>query len=417
MKDKWLKDLQNRMSEFEMDIPDNLWSEIEKAEVRRTGKRHRSTFIFVNRFSAVAAAVAVVLLTVNYIFFNLMDEENIDIPSTAGQIERHDDVYTHNIHTPESPDLPGHTKPAISALVSRHKDILMQSTSTDTLALPDTEPITDNTKQPESVSEDFPADFHSSYVLPSGRRHENMITANSINVNSRFSVGIYSSGIFNSADISNKSSVDIMMAANPDGATWEDSPLLGMLLFNKGMNIPTDIKHRQPIRVGLSFTYKLNERLGLGSGVSYTNLGADIRSGIESNYFVGDQTLHYIGVPLNVSYNIFNWKRIQVYASAGVLAEKCVSGKLTKNFVVDGNKRETETEGFKDKPFQFSVNASAGVQLNITDKVGLYAEPGIGYYFNDGTDIKTIYKDEPLTLNLNFGLRFTLGKPKRMSHR
>lgn len=42
--------------------------------------------------------------------------------------------------------------------------------------------------------------------------------------------------------------------------------------------------------------------------------------------------------------------------------------------------------------------------------VGVYVEPGLSYYFDDGTDIKTIYKDKPLNLNLNFELRFTIGQ-------
>lgn len=35
--------------------------------------------------------------------------------------------------------------------------------------------------------------------------------------------------------------------------------------------------------------------------------------------------------------------------------------------------------------------------------VGVYVEPGLSYYFDDGTDMKTIYKDKPLNLNLNHG--------------
>lgn len=91
-------------------------------------------------------------------------------------------------------------------------------------------------------------------------------------------------------------------------------------------------------------------------------------------------------------------------------AEKCVSGKVTTDFIVDDIKSGTETVDLHTKPFQFSVNAAAGIQLNITDMVGVYVEPGLSYYFDDGTDIKTIYKDKPLNLNLNFGLRFTIGQ-------
>ena len=120
--------------------------------------------------------------------------------------------------------------------------------------------------------------------------------------------------------------------------------------------------------------------------------------------------LHYIGIPVNVSYDLFRWKRFQLYVTSGVLAEKCVSGKSETGYVIDNSTRQSKTEEVENKPFQFSINASAGIQLNITNAIGLYAEPGAIYYFNDGTEIQTIYKDKPWNFNLNLGLRFTFGQ-------
>ena len=194
------------------------------------------------------------------------------------------------------------------------------------------------------------------------------------------------------------------------GTDWKSEPMLGIFLFNEGKEISTDIKHRQPIRAGVSFTYKLTDKFGLGTGISYTNLTSDIRSGSDSHYFSGEQVLHYVGVPVNVSYDIFRWKRMQLYTSAGLLAEKCVKGKTSTDYVLNYNTAQTKTEDIDKKPFQFSLNATVGIQFTITNLIGVYAEPGVSYYFNDGTDIKTIYKDKPLNLNLNFGLRFTIGK-------
>ena len=69
---------------------------------------------------------------------------------------------------------------------------------------------------------------------------------------------------------------------------------------------------------------------------------------------------------------------------------------------------QTEHENRTVKPLQWSANASMGMQFNINKTVGLYAEPGISYYFDNGSDIKTIYGDKPLNFNLNVGLRFRL---------
>ena len=61
MKDKWLKDLHDRMSEFEMDSPDNLWDEIEAIELSRQRKPAPVIAVWSKRLLTVAAAVAIVL--------------------------------------------------------------------------------------------------------------------------------------------------------------------------------------------------------------------------------------------------------------------------------------------------------------------------------------------------------------------
>ncbi len=111
-----------------------------------------------------------------------------------------------------------------------------------------------------------------------------------------------------------------------------------------------------------------------------------------------------------MKYRLASWKRLEVYASSGLLAEKCVSGTMKKEYVLNNRVEKKETQDLGARPFQLSVNAAAGVQYNISPSAGLYAEPGISYYFNDGTSLRTVYKDRPLNLGLNLGLRFTVGK-------
>ena len=148
----------------------------------------------------------------------------------------------------------------------------------------------------------------------------------------------------------------------------------------------------------------------MGSGVTYTNLTSDMREGSDSHYFTGEQTLHYVGIPLNMRYNIASWKGLELYATSGLLAEKCLSGKLKKEYILNNQVEKEETQNLNEKPLQWPVNASVGLQYNITPSMGLYAEPGASYYFNDGTSLKTIYKDKPFNFNFNLGLRFTFGK-------
>ena len=76
-------------------------------------------------------------------------------------------------------------------------------------------------------------------------------------------------------------------------------------------------------------------------------------------------------------------------------------------------KNDTEEEGVKKENakrdrVQFSGKASLGAQYDITPKVGLYIEPGAKYYFNNGSHVENTFKDKKLNFNLQFGLRFNL---------
>ncbi|WP_233904249.1 outer membrane beta-barrel protein [Segatella copri] len=76
-------------------------------------------------------------------------------------------------------------------------------------------------------------------------------------------------------------------------------------------------------------------------------------------------------------------------------------------------KNDTEEEGVKKENAKrdrvlFSGKASLGAQYDITPKVGLYIEPGAKYYFDNGSHVENTFKDKKLNFNLQFGLRFNL---------
>lgn len=199
-------------------------------------------------------------------------------------------------------------------------------------------------------------------------------------------------------------------AVGPDDVMWADNPQLGIGIFNQGKSVKTEYKHRLPVRVGLNVAYRLTDRLSVESGVSYTRLSSDMKDGTKDNYSSGSQKLDYIGVPLNVKYRAFGYRRLSVYASAGLLTEKCVSGKTTHEYVISGEKKKHEAEDVAAKPWQLSVNAALGAQFDVLRNVGVYVEPGVSYYFDDRSPLSTIYKEKPLNFNLNLGIRYTIGK-------
>lgn len=169
----------------------------------------------------------------------------------------------------------------------------------------------------------------------------------------------------------------------------------------------TDVKHHQPITFGITLRYNFNERWSVASGLTYTQLSSELRSGSGNYYYDDRQTLHYIGIPLNIAYTFWQNQKIATYLSSGGLVEKNVAGRLTSNYYLD-NKLEISTrEKISSKEFQWSVNTAIGLEYQISNTIGLYAEPGIAWYFKNSSALETLYKDDPLHFNLRLGLRFT----------
>lgn len=172
----------------------------------------------------------------------------------------------------------------------------------------------------------------------------------------------------------------------------------------------TDVRHHQPLRFGLTFRYNINQRWSLMSGLTYSKLSSELQSGSGNYYYDDKQTLHFIGVPVNLAYTFWQSPKISAYLSTGALVEKNVAGRLTSNYYIDNQLETTTREKISMDQLQWSANAAVGLGYRISNHVGLYAEPGISYYFRNGSQLETIYSDNPFNFNLQVGLRFTLGE-------
>ena len=43
------------------------------------------------------------------------------------------------------------------------------------------------------------------------------------------------------------------VATGPDDSDWEDTPMLGINIFNQGKEVKTEYKHRLPVRIGVKW--------------------------------------------------------------------------------------------------------------------------------------------------------------------
>ena len=157
----------------------------------------------------------------------------------------------------------------------------------------------------------------------------------------------------------------------------------------------------QPISFGLSVNIPISSKFSVSTGVVYTRLSSDFTSIANSLVYERQQKLHYVGIPLTVQYNVWQWHGLNVYATAGGQADFNVKAYMT----TEG----TETKLEKDN-WQWSVNAALGVQYNFIPQLGIYVEPGIKHYFNNGSHIQNYFKHRPTNFNLQIGLRLNMGK-------
>ena len=159
-------------------------------------------------------------------------------------------------------------------------------------------------------------------------------------------------------------------------------------------------KHHAPVSVGLQVAFGIAPRLSLSTGLVYTRTSSDFYPYAPGSSYNVHQVLHYVGIPVGLNYEFWQSGGFHAYVMAGAEADYNV-------------KNDTEEEGVKKENakrdrVQFSGKASLGAQYDITPKVGLYVEPGAKYYFDNGSHVENTFKDKKLNFNLQFGLRFNL---------
>ncbi len=63
----------------------------------------------------------------------------------------------------------------------------------------------------------------------------------------------------------------------------------------------------------------------------------------------------------------------------------------------------------KDRP-QWSLTGAIGVAYDVLPQLGIYLEPGVRYYLDNGSQVQNFFKDQPFSWSLQFGVRLNIGK-------
>lgn len=165
-------------------------------------------------------------------------------------------------------------------------------------------------------------------------------------------------------------------------------------------------EYEKPFTMGLSANIGLNDCWSVLTGLEYTRLRSTHSIGRDTLYIKNQQTIHYLGVPLGLSYTVWSKGNLNLNASAFGKMEIPVAGILNSEHHNGVACTYQNTLRLK-APVQWSVGAGIGVQYNLTPWMGLYAEPQVRYYFDTGGGVQTIRQVQPVEFTVPFGVRLT----------
>lgn len=422
-KDDWIKDIQRRMADHQEPVKDDLWAGIEQALDQQKVVGKPAVVMRWRHYVAVAAIVLALMGGAGYVLFNHQEQMGKEVaraeteqqpaglqPSTQ-QMEpmviaeqAHESVASRVKKALTAVRQGADSEQLLVAVVQekvvepsdRPQDLmnkdLEQGGQPETSSAEATGKLAEQ-PQPSAVRKNEVARSSQTF-LPAERqrihasRHGARVTMNLYAANS---VGAYSGR--------NGLATPIGMVANCYLAKAAPE------LFNAEAASPMAIQsheetvHYQPVSLGLTAGYALNQRWTLTSGLVYTKLSSDFIQVFDDSRLTRRQTLHYVGIPLNVNFIVWGNKKLKTYVTAGGQVDFNVDAKTVK----EGIKHDMP----KDK-LQLSTQAALGLQYDFTPHLGAYFEPGVKYYIDNKSETQNFFKDKPLNVHLQVGLRWNV---------
>lgn len=200
-----------------------------------------------------------------------------------------------------------------------------------------------------------------------------------------------------------------------DNMSEEEKVLMEIALNNKNNtvnNINNDGKivehehHYKPITFGLSVAKPFRSKWSMETGLQYSLLKSDFTLGEDAYRIKRSQNIHYIGIPLQMSYRWVDGKNLSAYSSLGTTLHIPVYGKNTRQYVT-GQTVRFHTDSHFTPALQWCVGTSIGMQYQFAPKWGVYIEPSLYWYVPNGSSIHTTWTEHPFTFTIPFGIRFT----------
>lgn len=426
--DKWARQVKEELDDYLEPAPAGLWEELEK-ELQATPK----VIPMWKRWQMIAAAAVVVMTLVSIWSVWLTDEVQdmklpvaADIPSVSQRIEeiipdmrseelsdgivaqaaatKHSKESFQNISGDEFIDVPSESLDVLSevgdAVHSQTEEVSdRESTFEQSQQVQKNSAAVENSSHRTYSARNYKAENIGRGKLSQPKLEVGLNYGNSPFASSNTYQGFTS---FSRSASMHTVSSDLTTPANDANYVYSQ-----ILYSAREEEIQSDVEHAMPVTIGASIHYRINENWGIETGLNYTMLSSNLHSGTNHSYIDSEQKLHYLGIPLKLHRRVWGNRYWDVYASGGGMVEKCISAKNITTSV----SRQTvsrEEERMHVDNLQLSLALAAGVQFNFSEWSGIYVEPGVAYYFDDGEETLTIRKEHPLNFNLQVGFRFVL---------
>ncbi len=419
-KDKWMEELRHKFDNYEEPASENLWKSIERdvnaIDMKRRMRRN------VARIASIAACLA--LITGSYILLH----NDGQLPETSLQPAQQ--IASTTIPSDSSQEYSAtekiqeekHIATAERRVNARICNITPTGKSTDKQAPAMTTTVKEPKEQTNgqdrkedvrtSTTPANTADNNASFIGKYARneRVNNKQTGKrkfgvSVKVDNGFFAQNSSNGGFMPMDRQEHPIFGPLYSSSKDDAAFNSS-YAEMVANNTERPTRTDLQYDIPVTASAMFRYNISKRWSVDAGLSFTRTGASWRSGSESHYYRSKQKAYFIGIPASINFTIFDSRYFSIYALAGGSVEKCVAGNISTSLVGGlENSNPNKKEDLPEHPWQFSLSAGVGLQLNITEQYSLFAEPKAAYYFDTAKDI-LLRKDNTPQFNLSVGMRF-----------
>ena len=211
--------------------------------------------------------------------------------------------------------------------------------------------------------------------------------------------------------------VGLLASITPEILTMSDvapTVLMDNSFSYRSMN-RVNAKHDLPIMVGASVGIPITKGFSVHTGINYAYIHSMItkENALTGDYTIDNQKLHYLGIPVMLSYRVFDYNIVQCYVSGGGMAEKgLVQDVHINTFDQAYNLLNSDSQQTAIKGLQFSLIANVGLGVQLYKGLNLFFEPGFTWYIanNSSPQPKNIRTEHPYNLSLTAGLRYNLNK-------